>query len=1449
MADSTETEAIRVISRIGKQLGAYKTCPNKDTLVNLLKQANRAFAGLKQSESLKSVIKPLSSSLVKHSLLLHKDKDIRLLVGICFCEIIRVLAPDPEFTDAVSRDIFRLLVNIFAELDDTKNPYFSMRVQLLETVAKLRFCLIMLDIDCEDLVKKLFKNFFAVLREHHPPSMVSAVVSIMSQILEEKMKEKMQEKERSSSELLTFEKKVSEPLLDVVLQNLLKEAKGASRASHQLAVSVIEKCSEKIEDIISRFLRSCILNRDAVQSEIKEYYHDIIYEIFQCAPQMLLSVIPSLMHELLTDQVDVRIKALGLMKRIFSLPGNHFAQDYHQLFVEFLNRSCDKSAEVRLITLACAKAFYMTNPSAKESLKVLAALQDRLLDSDDRVRSEAVTVMCDLARHKLKSIPSELITLVAERLRDKKVSVRKKALKKLLELYQEYCTQCAAAIMDFSDHFEQIPCKILMLCYDRDCKEFKPQRMEIVLADSLFPGSLSVEDRTRHWVIMFSLFTPCHLKALNAILSQKLRLRNELQVYLTLCNKDKEEVSEEVEKKMKMSIVKMSAFFEDTTKAQDCFRKLDMVKDSRIFNLLGKLLNEQKTEDAQTTRDNLLREIGDKNPHAEFLQLLFMKCSFNLFGSEHVRCILSHLSDDRYGNRHLEDSSVQLLLTILSAFPSLLRGLETEFQLLLSKEIIPFNERLIQILAKEGSHMLINLGDIYSFLEKVCLEGSRVQSKLAVSAIAALMNPSEQSILLELCKKLVDSLHLGKQLPTVLQSLGCLAQHSVLAFQAHEEVVTRYIIEEIFQLTDGAMLEDPNLLEKASSECSVSCQLKIFGLKTLVRSFLPHQSAAVSRPINFLLDIILEMLQKGDFYDGSISSSDSDKAHIRLAAAKSVLQLSRRWDSLISPQLFRCTVLTAKDNSPLVQRLFVKKVQKLLKEHKIPCRYACAFPFAATDSPEDLQQMSLKYMEEFVQEYGNTARINQISTMPGHVTGLPVYVVVFLIHILAHDPNFPSADLHDANFCAQFFSPLVFSLQALVDCYCSDGTVDLISKSISYLRSIFHAIKKAEDAVDAQITPKLHVLSDIGISLLDAIGNTSVSRSHIPGLILLPSSLYKVGQKHISQGNSDLLIHYHQDESFIRKLLDSSKNKAQTAGSISVQNQKCQDGMTRSGNSGGSKLEMQFCKKGPLPLSIIKKKDSDKEELSETSNQELDTRERQKTSEPCSASASFELHKEFSIDDEHEDDAHGTIEAVVRTEHLPYHSRTRSSRPLSDKKDEHPCSLKEKDTISRCKNIMHERSKSGKGNRSDISISKESKNKAEKLIRQQIELCSSEDKCCSGSTEAFDSSDNTLKITYDSREAEVVSLDSEILGTLSSHSLLDQDSCGLQSRCWKSSDMIGYVSQQEDDLSKDEATFGSKKTALAEIKKRGSVLVDSSLSEVIDVNEDPIARRTRSRRV
>lgn len=70
-----------------------------------LQEAAAAFPKINQSPSLKSNIKPFGDSLVKHGVLQHKDKDIRLLVAICFCEILRVLAPDPGFGEAVSKVI------------------------------------------------------------------------------------------------------------------------------------------------------------------------------------------------------------------------------------------------------------------------------------------------------------------------------------------------------------------------------------------------------------------------------------------------------------------------------------------------------------------------------------------------------------------------------------------------------------------------------------------------------------------------------------------------------------------------------------------------------------------------------------------------------------------------------------------------------------------------------------------------------------------------------------------------------------------------------------------------------------------------------------------------------------------------------------------------------------------------------------------------------------------------------------------------------------------------------------------------------------------------------------------------------------------------------------------------------------------------------------------------
>lgn len=74
---------------------------------------------------------------------------------------------------------------------------------------------------------------------------------------------------------------------------------GGSYGSFKLAVSLVENCAERLEPHIRGFLTSCISERDVAGNELKEFYHEIIFQLYQCAPQILIAVMPNLTQELL----------------------------------------------------------------------------------------------------------------------------------------------------------------------------------------------------------------------------------------------------------------------------------------------------------------------------------------------------------------------------------------------------------------------------------------------------------------------------------------------------------------------------------------------------------------------------------------------------------------------------------------------------------------------------------------------------------------------------------------------------------------------------------------------------------------------------------------------------------------------------------------------------------------------------------------------------------------------------------------------------------------------------------------------------------------------------------------------------------------------------------------------------------------------------------------------
>ncbi|WOL16058.1 sister chromatid cohesion protein [Canna indica] len=1112
----------RVVKEVGTSLAQRRL--GKDSLVKLLKEAEDALYKLSQSASLKTTLGPLNRSLSQMNLLQHEDKEVRLLVAVCFSEIIRILAPNPPFTDETFKHIFRLIIGTFIDLVDTGSPYFTRRTKILENVATLKCCLRMFDIGCEDLIIEMFKIFFSVIRQGHERSLFQSMLSIMTVIIEEE---------------------VTQPLLDSILQNLVKAEKGAS---FRLAVSLIQNCAQKLEPSICSFLTTCIFDKTSA-NELKSFYHGIFLEIFQCAPQILVTVIPKLTQELLTDQVDMRLRVVHLVGKLLA-QSKHFGQEYCTVFVEFLKRFSDKSTEVRVAAIECARECYMAHPFGKEAQDILSAIEGRLLDFDDKVRIEAVFAVCDLAKSNLTYFPSEIVLQAVERLRDKKAFVRKRVMAKLLQLYHAYCKECSEGFLILNDHYEQIPCKILICYFDKECEESRRQDIDLVFAEDLFPPSLSVKEKTKHWVAFFSLFKMPHIEALKSVLCRKSWLQNELKVYTMLRDEEKENASEEMHRRILTSFKKMSCAFLDSSKALECFQKLHQTKDNNIFKILLELIDEYASPSASLSICGpFLKRIGDKHPHYDFLRTLFTKCSHSIFTAEHVHYILEDFISAKDDQTKYTQASIDLLSVVLSIYPMLLKGAEECLLKLCTMKSTSLNEKSIQILSSVGRHVSLALSDIYPVLEWKCLEGTRIESKFAVSAISSYS--STDSIFSTLCKKVVNSLNHGHHIPTLLQSLGCISQYSPATYEVYRKQIMHFIVHQLF-CSNVQPSEPTSSIDNVM--CSSSCKLKIYALKSLVKSFLPHQVSQlkyeITEQLKYEITEFFDILSDSIVGDGIMRNNillPNDNVHLRLAAAKCILRLSTRWDSDIPPKIFHLVVMCAKDSSSTVRKSLLYKIHKLLKKRAIPDRYACAFALASLDSVGDLRNGSIKFLDEFLILRNKQFDINKRHKIDGIAnTKHPGYIVVFLIHILAHDQNFPSMNCEDYEVYAEFLSPLIVILRTLIKLgngHCNNQND--ASNMASYMLGIFNAIQKACDAVDAKITQKLHILSKIGylaIKVLTQHCKVSLNASQL----LLPSLYFKVCQDTKDQVASLPIVNF-MDEHFVRKVLstvDSYTNQA-----------------------------------------------------------------------------------------------------------------------------------------------------------------------------------------------------------------------------------------------------------------------------------------------------------------
>ncbi|KAL8099999.1 hypothetical protein AgCh_032310 [Apium graveolens] len=1077
-----------------KELGSklHNLPSSKDTLIKLLKEAAATLSEIDQSppKSVLMSMQPFLDSIVKPELLKHQDREVKLLVATCICEITRITAPEAPYSDDILKEIFRLIVSTFSGLSDTSGPSFGRRVVILETLARYRSCVVMLDLECDDLVKEMFSTFLAVASDGHPETVLSSMQTIMVVLLEES-------------------EEIQEDLLLVILSVLGRNKNDVTKAGRRLAMNVIEQCSGKLEPGIKQFLISS-MSGDNRSLDCQIDYHEVMYDIYRCAPQVLSGVVPYLTGELLTDNIDIRLKAVRLVGDLFALPESAISETFLPIFSEFLKRLTDRVVEVRMSVLEYVKRCLLSNPSRAEAPQIISALFDRLLDYDANVRKQVVAVLCDVACCSLTSVPVETVKLVAERLRDKSLLVKKYTMERLAEIYNNYCLKCSDGSYTSADDYDWIPGKILRCFYDKD---FRSDAVEPILCSLLFPSEFSVKDKVRNWVKVFSKFDKVEIKALEKILEQKQRVQQEMLRYLSIRQMHQDNDGPEFRKKVLVCFRIMSRCFIDPGKAEENFLILDQLKDANVWKILTILLDPNTTcLQACRSRDDVLRILGEKHRLHEFLGALSMKCSYLLFNKEYVKEILEEANMQKStGSAESILSCMNLLVIFACSIPSVLSGIEEDVVHLLEDENEVIKEGVLHVLAKAGGtirdQLRISSSSLDLILERICLEGSRRQAKYAVHALAAVTKDDGLMSLSVLYKRLLDMLNEKKHLPAVLQSLGCIAEIAMPVFETRESEIETFIKKEI--LEQSHIVEDK--AKESWDERSELCSLKIFACKTLVKSYLPIRDANLRLGIEDLMAMLRNILSFGEISKDIVSSSFA-KAHMKLAGAKSILRLSRQWDHMISIDLFYLTLKTSEVDFPQVKRQFLRKVHQYVKDRLLDPKYACAFIFDLEPQQTDFEE-DKHNLYDIIQTCQQAKARQSVQSDAASSVTYPESILPYIVHAIAHHSLCPNVDeCKDIKSYEPIYRRLYVFLSMLVNGDEDDKSEDNINKekeSISMIVSILETIKLSEDSVDTTKSKNSHGICDLGLSIIKRLGKKQENQQHLHVSASLPPILYK----------------------------------------------------------------------------------------------------------------------------------------------------------------------------------------------------------------------------------------------------------------------------------------------------------------------------------------------------
>ncbi|KAJ3292814.1 hypothetical protein HDU76_007122, partial [Blyttiomyces sp. JEL0837] len=852
-------------------------------LVKRLKELHTQLSHLEQGEVDLSTLQTIRKDLVMPSLIQHKDKGVRALTACCLAEVLRLFAPDAPYTESELKDIFEFFVRQIMYIADTEGPYFVHYVSLLESLSTVKSVVLVTDLNAEDLVTKIFKEFFDLVRLDFQKNVYAYMLDILQQLVEECAA-------------------LNHDIIDAILHQFTKKRRGENIAAHQLAVDLCNNTTDKLQRYICQYFSEAIVSvtkstedEEAAFNDFQSA-HELILQINASAKGVLMNVIPLLEEELRYDDVEVRTLATDVLGKIMSEPGSMVAVTYTTVWKTWLDRRNDKIVPIRILWLDFCPELFRHHAELAHDL--VEAVKQKLLDPDEKVRLAAVRVVGQMDIAAACNAGRSLLMAVAERAKDKKVAVRGEAIRALAGLFKvTYAEMVSEEGTTMTDLFGWIPGAIIEVLY-LDESDLKIA-VERALHEDIFPPSFDNESRTERLLRILANFNEKQYRGFVSVLDRQYHTIKPMLAFVECCEKWNGGIVDDddgtPEQRLNQVMQFLSQSFPDQKKAFTHLQKFAKNNENRIYKFLRTVMED--AVDYKTILKNNKEIMKRLEPHAglpETFAVLLRRISLTLVGKSSIPSLLKAIqvykktetaslssesqvssTGESVFKKILGQTAEKVLRDTATLFPKVYSTYMREFLDLLGsneERIVTDALGTIATICKSSVDDLKLTEDDKDTLAQIVQLGSPTDAYRATMILATADSATLERILPQIIislrpaaldKALVDVQgKLGVQLVSKMQVVAQAARYAFAFLEDHSTSLNNFVVMEV--LMKNRTTEDPHSGEEwvDFDKLALEGVMKVWGIKILVNRIrgYPDKEGAkeLAVPVYKVLNKILE---------------------------------------------------------------------------------------------------------------------------------------------------------------------------------------------------------------------------------------------------------------------------------------------------------------------------------------------------------------------------------------------------------------------------------------------------------------------------------------------------------------------------------------------------------------------------------------------------------------